>query len=438
MAAPRAKGNAWLTVRVIIRYQSERVTPESRMFLYGDPAWSDLDWVGTASGGLTTSPPVHPYTLPADAAGLERLDSCSWVATVRVLAGCPGMACRVRLDSAFNCGANHSIAMPATAPPGPLEVELFPFFFGRRGTTVTLPQVGSPQLARLPGLASAWKDGRDVTVFLPPSYAENEAKPYRDLLVLHDGQKFSDETWPVTLDALVLQGAMAELVVVCVPSPPDGDQRMAELTPTPGDGRRMPELLAAQTDGGGPVEHDPSGYDPTPPGFFGHLDEYLSFVTDSVLPAVARALPRVVGGGRLGSAGSSMGGLGSLCAVLKRPAVFNRGLCCAPSLWWDMNAVLSELVPAAVAAGLADDARVRLWLDTGTGEHLGGMQQATEAVFNALSRAGMPERRLRYHLDAGGFHDFNAFWRRLGHALPFLFEQEPAIARGTPASVARL
>ena len=121
MAAPRAKGNAWLTVRVIIRYQSERVTPESRMFLYGDPAWSDLDWVGTASGGLTTSPPVHPYTLPADAAGLERLDSCSWVATVRVLAGCPGMACRVRLDSAFNCGANHSIASPIFGQLSPTD-----------------------------------------------------------------------------------------------------------------------------------------------------------------------------------------------------------------------------------------------------------------------------------------------------------------------------
>ena len=39
----------------------------------------------------------------------------------------------------------------------------------------------------------------------------------------------------------------------------------------------------------------------------------------------------------------------------------------------------------------------------------------------ALAEAGMPPDRLRFHLDEGGFHDFNGFWRRLLHALPFLF-----------------
>ena len=53
--------------------------------------------------------------------------------------------------------------------------------------------------------------------------------------------------------------------------------------------------------------------------------------------------------------------------------VFNRGLCCAPSLWWGMNSTLRELVPPALEAGLATDVDTKLWLDTGSGEHQQGV-----------------------------------------------------------------
>jgi hypothetical protein len=175
----------------------------------------------------------------------------------------------------------------------------------------------SPQLYNLPGPEEAWKVGRDIMVHLPSSFDENLAKEYRDVLVLNDGQKFSDETWPLTVDGLVLSGAIDELVVVCVPSPPSGEQRMAELTPTPGDGRRMPaylaahesavaqgESVAAAADEDAAEAEEAEGHGPYgEPGFFGHLDDYLRYISDSVLPAVRARFPRVVMGGRLGIAG---------------------------------------------------------------------------------------------------------------------------------------
>ena len=72
----------------------------------------------------------------------------------------------------------------------------------------------------------------------------------------------------------------------------------------------MPELLAALA--GTPTDDDSLGLErypdgPREPGFFGHLDAYLGYVVEEVLPAVTNAFPRIVGGGRVGSAGSSMG-----------------------------------------------------------------------------------------------------------------------------------
>ena len=406
-----------VAVPVRVRYRSERVSAASRVFLYGSPAHSDLSWAGTPAGGHASGPQDHPYALPDDD-GLERVDDETWATTVTLADGCPGLAVRVAFVDPEGGGRTYSVGANLFVAADPAGVTLFPSFFARRGESHVLPHVPSPQLADLGGPEDGWKAGREITVFLPPSYSENHAKSYADILVLHDGQKFADETWALTLDALVLSGAIDELVVVCVPSPPNGDQRMAELTPLDGDGRRMPELLAALASR---EVAEPEAGERPPPGFFGHLDAYLDYLVDSVLPAVQAEFPRVVGGGRVGTAGSSMGGLGALGAVLTRREVFNRGLCCAPSLWWGMNSTLRELVPAALEAGLATDPGTKLWLDTGSGEHQQGMIDTTAAVAERLAEAGMPPDRLRFHLDEGGFHDFNGFWRRLGEALPFLF-----------------
>ena len=59
------------TVEVRVCYRNERVTDGSRMFLYGDPRWSDLSWAGTPAGGHESGALSHPYDLPNDC-GLER------------------------------------------------------------------------------------------------------------------------------------------------------------------------------------------------------------------------------------------------------------------------------------------------------------------------------------------------------------------------------
>src|SRR5690606_14228611 len=170
---------------------------------------------------------------------------------------------------------------------------------------------------------------RDVVVYLPPSYSEPGAADKRyPMLVLQDGQNLFDASaffggWRLDagLDALLAQGHLLtsdhsgvawqggsaqELIVVGVHN---SAARIVEYTPT--NASVLDCDASTDTCGGGGAD-------------------YLSFVIDSVLPAVHQRYRTQ--SARAGFGGSSLGGLLSLQACFTRSESFSRCLAMSPSL----------------------------------------------------------------------------------------------------------
>jgi enterochelin esterase-like enzyme len=265
--------------------------------------------------------------------------------------------------------------------------------------TQTLPppeQIPHPRLRKHTGFKSRFLSvERDVTVYLPPGYEEDEQKQY-PLLILQDGQNLFDpetsfirgRTWRVaeTADDAIAQGEVEALVIAGVANA--GQRRLAEYTPT-----RDWKL------GGGEAA------------------QYAEMVTRELLPFLRanyrlRSDPEDTGLG-----GSSLGGLVSLWVGLRRPDIFGRLAVLSPSVWWNHRYILGYVSQAAAQL----PSRPRIWLDVGDGE---GRRTVTDAdALEARLRAsGWREGRdLRYERIAGGTHDEAAWAERVRPMLQFLF-----------------
>lgn len=113
-------------------------------------------------------------------------------------------------------------------------------------------------------------------------------------------------------------------------------------------------------------------------------------------------------------AGSSMGGLIALHAMLTRPHLLAGVAALSPSLWMHRFAVLDEV-------RRADLARARLYVDYGTRE------QSAQPIFRALRDRGLHEgEQFCFVREEGGQHNEAAWARRLPTALRFLLGAQQA------------
>jgi len=226
----------------------------------------------------------------------------------------------------------------------------------------------APTFGRLiehPDMASAHAATRNVTVWLPPGYDASDAR--YPVLYMHDGQNLFDASkapygeWCVDehLGRLIANGQIRAPIVVGVWNTP---LRLREYVPA--------DLIAALPDDmrtdvqnayGGPA-----------------LSEgYLTFLADELKPLIDRTYRTQPGRDDTMMSGSSMGGLMSLYAVMKRPEVFGAAACL--STHWpvrvdetadpaELNAWRERLVMAwtgVVSAGLPPPADHRLYFDRG-------------------------------------------------------------------------
>lgn len=151
---------------------------------------------------------------------------------------------------------------------------------------------------------------RDLLVWLPPGYDDpaNATRTY-PVLYMHDGQNLFDKhpgvpaEWRVdeTLTGLIAKNEIDPLIVVGIPNAETA--RASEYLPT--------AALASVT---------PRG------------DAYVEFIVSEVIPRVERAFRVRTGPEHAAIGGSSLGGLISLYAGLKRPDVFGKVLAESPSL----------------------------------------------------------------------------------------------------------
>ncbi|MBC8074771.1 MAG: alpha/beta hydrolase [Chloroflexales bacterium] len=239
------------------------------------------------------------------------------------------------------------------------------------GNVRVLPQIWSPEL----------QNDRDIFVYLPPSYDTSRLR--YPVIYMHDGQNLFDQAlsfgdeWQVdeTMEALSLEGV--EAIVVGVPHA--GVQRCNEYSPF-GDGCG---------------------------------EAYLAFLVNTLKPIVDAALRTLPGREHTGIVGSSMGGLISLYAFMRHPAVFGFVGALSPSLWYASRAIFDVVNAATAPPG-------RIYLDIGTAERPAMLHDARRMRL-ALGQKGYRLGEELCYVEADGARHEEAAWAaRLRDALVFL------------------
>jgi predicted alpha/beta superfamily hydrolase len=289
-------------------------------------------------------------------------------------------------DRTWSRGPNY-FAAPGTT------VEVFPRFETAAGRfTRAFEAVRSTALG----------NARGVWVYLPPSYAENPAARF-PVVYMHDGQNLFDPraafggvTWDVdgAMDGGAEDGTVREAIVVGVENTA---ARIDEYTPTRDSGVM----------GGG------------------RGDLYVRFLVDELKPLIDRTYRTLPGRESTAVMGSSLGGLISLYAGVRRADVFGVVGALSPSTWWDGRVILREVasLPMRPARPL------RVYVDSGDAGTARDGVDDTRDLAAALGAAGYAEgSTLRYVVQPGGQHSERFWAMRLPGAMRFLLGRREASA----------
>lgn len=281
-------------------------------------------------------------------------------------------------------GHRNSVLVVGDAP----APELAPVQAGRRTPRPTRARADAFHVLAADALAAV--DGaapRPVYVYTPPSYERAPGRRF-PALYAHDGQNvwsedgicFGHGGWYLdqTLDRLVAEGAIEEVILVAVPH---GEDRMAE--------------------------------------YGAAWERYADLLTRAVKPAVDARFRTKPGAEDTALIGSSMGGLVSLELALTRGEVFGRAACLSSSFWFEEpdGRTAFDVLARRRAAG----PRPRLYLDSGTAGPGQDGAPDTRRMRDALRAAGWTAADLMHHEAAGATHDERAWRARADVALRFLF-----------------
>jgi predicted alpha/beta superfamily hydrolase len=183
---------------------------------------------------------------------------------------------------------------------------------------------------------------RRILVYLPPGYKPRGKKRY-PVLYVNDGQNvFDAETafngidWGIdeTLEYLIYEGEIREIIVVAVYNTPD---RTEEYTYIPDD---------EEEEGGG-----------------GNADAYAAFLINELKPFIDSHYKTLSDAENTGIMGSSYGGLCALYLGWTYPEVFSIVAAISPSLWWANRDLISRIANDDKPFGPS-----KIWLDMGTME----------------------------------------------------------------------
>jgi predicted alpha/beta superfamily hydrolase len=253
--------------------------------------------------------------------------------------------------------------------------------------------VSSGTIVDLGVLKSRYADPRRVVVWLPDGYSAHGAK--YAVLYMHDGQNLFDPTlafggneWKVdeTLDAAAEDGSIEELIVIGVENTA---QRIYEYTPTT---------------------------DPTTAGGGGG-DLYLQLLIDELKPQIDGMLRTLPDRAHTGVLGSSLGGLISAYAGVKRPDVYGIVGAMSPSTWWNNDVIIGDV------GGMPASARpTRVYVDSGdSGDSNDDVTNTNMLAAKYLNIGYTSGVDFLHVVQAGGQHNEIYWAERLPGALQFLF-----------------
>lgn len=233
---------------------------------------------------------------------------------------------------------------------------------------------------------------RGVYVYLPPTYLENTSARM-PVVYMHDGQNLFDPaaafggvTWgvPQAMDGAANDGRFREAIVVGPENA--GSARIAEYTPT-----------ADATYGGG------------------NGDLYLRMLVEELKPLVDAELRTRSRREDTVLIGSSLGGLISSYAGVRKSDTFGLIGAMSPSVWWD-NRVLLTIVSQTGAVR-----PLRVYLDSGdSGPSSDGVNDTRDLAAGYRTLGYADGSTLRYVVQPGATHTESAWASRLPGALEFL------------------
>ena len=264
---------------------------------------------------------------------------------------------------------------------------------------------------------------RNVTIWLPPDY---EADGRHPVLYMHDGQNLFDPAkanfgeWGVDehLTRLIDNGQVRSPIVVGVWNTP---LRLREYVPA--------DMIAAL-----PVEIRTDLL-----GLYGGeplSDGYLRFLVEELKPRVDAEFRTLPGRDDTMIAGSSMGGLISLYAMMKYPETFGSAACLsthwplrierleAPALeQWRETVV--QTWTRVIASGLPDPATHRIYFDRGD-ETLDQFYAFFQSrIDDTIRSAGWGPDRFQTLVFPGAEHNEKSWNSRLDVPLTFLLSPDP-------------
>jgi enterochelin esterase-like enzyme len=243
---------------------------------------------------------------------------------------------------------------------------------------------------------------RVIRVYLPASYDRCAERRY-PVLYVHDGQNafstagphaaFGWGSWQLdaTVDELAAAGKMREIILVAVDA---SAERYLEY--------RGPARVYSDE------ELNQAKRPPTAPGDNSRFQKYSRFLIEELKPKIDREYRTMADPAHTGVMGSSMGGIASLALAWDHPEIF--GNAASLSGWYEaedknfLANVLRAHRGTTVESGtpLRPPKAIRVYLDSGTCDHIGGddCQQETAAVAIELRRLGWRDGMdLQYFLD---------------------------------------
>ncbi len=226
---------------------------------------------------------------------------------------------------------------------------------------------------------------RDLYVYLPAGYKQGHAK--YPVLYVHDGQNLFDpqraflgQTWNAlaTLNYLIEKKVITPIIVVAIDNT---SERMDEYIPE------------------------------------NRGDEYLQYIVETIKPQIDLAFRTEINSKLTGIMGSSLGGLISLHAGLKRPETFGLVAALSPSIWVNDRSILSSYQYGSQLPR-------KIYIDSGT---VGGEEpQNVVDLFHVLVKRGFRQGDNLYaDIQEGAAHEEKFWAMRLPTVLEFLFPYQP-------------
>jgi predicted alpha/beta superfamily hydrolase len=245
-----------------------------------------------------------------------------------------------------------------------------------------------------------FQNTRFLRVWLPPEYDHPQNASHRyPVFYLNDGQNlfepissFNGTEWQVdeTADRLIRESIIAPMIFVGIDNA--GKDRMREYMPHRSLNPMLVRVLGSR---------------------------YPTFLSEEVMPFMARNYRISIRPEHTALGGSSLGALISLYTAAVRPDLIGRLLIESPSLWVSNRQMIRQ------GRGVRRWPQ-RIFLGTGTAESGRpdkdqSMVDDVRELASIFRRAGVDDQRLKLVVDDGATHHESAWARRFPEALSFLF-----------------